>query len=134
VDAFRLAQLAQISTVTGATAGELSGARINDILDQISWPPSMRDVDAGLTTMQADPGTNRTALQALSTVALSEYGALYVDASGSFVFQDREVTAGSIFHIVTYGINSMGSHANQLSKEERWQVADYVLKLKSELK
>jgi hypothetical protein len=46
--------------------------------------------------MQADPGTNRTALQALTTVATSEYGALYVDATGSFVFQDRSVTAGSI--------------------------------------
>jgi len=96
VDAFRLAQLAQISTVTGATAGDLSGTRVNEILDQISWPATMRDVDAGLTTMQADPGTNRTALQALTTVANSEYGALYVDATGSFVFQDRAVTAGSI--------------------------------------
>ena len=96
VDAFRLAQLAQISTVTGATAGDLAGTRINQILDQIEWPSTMRDVDAGLTTMQADPGTNRTALQALSTVTLSEYGALYVDGSGSFVFQDRSVTAGSI--------------------------------------
>ena len=96
VDAFRLAQLAQISTVTGATAGNLSGTRVNQILDQIGWPSSMRDVDAGLTTMQADPGTNRTALQALNTVALSEYGSLYVDATGSFVFQDRSVTAGSI--------------------------------------
>jgi hypothetical protein len=96
VDAFRLAQLAQISTVTGATAGNLAGTRINQILDEIDWPATMRDVDAGLTTMQADPGTNRTALQALSTVALSEYGALYVDATGSFVFQDRAVTAGSI--------------------------------------
>ena len=96
VDAFRLAQLAQISTVTGATAGDLSGTRVNQILDQIGWPSSMRDVDAGLTTMQADPGTNRTALQALNTVASSEYGSLYVDATGSFVFQDRSVTAGSI--------------------------------------
>jgi hypothetical protein len=96
VDAFRLAQLAQISTVTGASAGNLSGPRVNQILDQIGWPSSMRDVDAGLTTMQADPGTNRTALQALSTVASSEYGSLYVDATGSFVFQDRAVTAGSI--------------------------------------
>ena len=96
VDAFRLAQLAQISTVTGATAGNLAGTRVNQILDEIDWPATMRDVDAGLTTMQADPGTNRTALQALSTVALSEYGALYVDATGSFVFQDRAVTAGSI--------------------------------------
>ena len=96
VDAFRLAQLAQISTVTGATAGDLSGTRVNQILDQIGWPSGMRDVDAGLTTMQADPGTNRTALQALGTVASSEYGSLYVNASGSFVFQDRSVTAGSI--------------------------------------
>jgi hypothetical protein len=96
VDAFRLAQNAQISTVTGASAGNLSGTRINQILDEIDWPTSMRDIDAGLTTMQADPGTNRTALQAMVTVSESEYGALYVDTDGSFVFQDRGVTAGSI--------------------------------------
>jgi hypothetical protein len=96
VDAFRLAQLAQISTVTGASAGDLSGTRINEILDQISWPATMRDIDAGLTTLQADPGTNRTSLGAMQTVTDSEYGALYVDATGSFVFQDRDVTVGSI--------------------------------------
>jgi hypothetical protein len=101
VDAFRLAQNAQISTVTGATAGNLSGTRINQILDEIDWPASMRDVDAGLTTMQADPGTPRTSLDAMQTVATSEYGALYVDADGEFVFQDRSVTAGSIGGTVT---------------------------------
>jgi hypothetical protein len=96
VDAQRLTQNAQISTVTGAIAGDLSGTRVNQILDQISWPASMRDVDAGLTTLQADPGSNRTSLAALQTVANSEYGAVYVDASGSFVFQDRSVTVSSI--------------------------------------
>ena len=96
VDAFRLAQNAQIATVTGATAGDLSGTRINQILDTIQWPDSMRDVDAGLTTLQADPGTPRTSLQAMQTVDISEYGALYVDATGSFVFQDRTVTTASI--------------------------------------
>jgi len=95
VDAFRLAQNAQINTVAGTSAGQLSGARINNLLDAISWPASMRDVDAGLTTMQADPGTARTSLAAMQTVETSEYGALYVDAAGSFVFQDRSVTAGS---------------------------------------
>jgi hypothetical protein len=95
VDAFRLAQNAQISTVAGTSAGQLSGARINALLDAIDWPASMRDVDAGLTTMQADPGTARTSLAAMQTVEISEYGALYVDAAGSFVFQDRSVTAGS---------------------------------------
>jgi hypothetical protein len=96
VDGQRLAQNAQISTITGATAGDLSGTRINQILDQISWPATMRDIDTGLTTLQADPGTNRTSLNALQTVANTEYGAVYVNPSGSFVFQDRTVTVTSI--------------------------------------
>ena len=96
VDAFRLAQLAQINTVAGTSAGQLSGARINNILNEISWPTSQRDIDPGLTTLQADPGTNRTALQALFTVANSEYGAIYVSADNNFVFQDRSVTVASI--------------------------------------
>ena len=96
VDAFRLAQNAQIATVAGTSAGQLSGARINNLLDAISWPNSMRDIDAGLTTMQADPGTARTALNAMQVIETSEYGALYVDASGSFVFQDRALTASSV--------------------------------------
>ena len=96
VDAFRLAQNAQISTVTGATAGQPSGTRINKILDQIGWPASMRDIDTGLTTMQADPATPRTALEAMQTVEISEYGSLYVNASGEFVFQDRAFTTSSV--------------------------------------
>jgi len=101
VDAFRLFQNAQVSTITGATAGDLSGTRINQILDQIDWPTTMRDVDAGLTTMQADPGTARTSLSAMETVATSEYGSIYVNTDGEFVFQDRAVTAGSIGGTVT---------------------------------
>ncbi len=48
-------------------------------------------------------------------------------------YKDREVTEGSVFHVITYGLNSMGSHANQLSQQERWLVTDYVLKIRSEL-
>jgi len=96
VDAFRLAQNAQISTVSGTSAGQLTGARINNLLDAISWPNSMRDIDPGLTTVQADPGTARTALTACQTIETTEYGAFYVDASGSFVFQDRNLTASSV--------------------------------------
>ncbi|WP_136667799.1 cytochrome c [Flavobacterium sp. H122] len=49
-------------------------------------------------------------------------------------YKDRAITIGSVFHVETYGLNAMGSHANQLTKKERWQVAEYVMKLKSELK
>ncbi|KAF2508053.1 cytochrome c [Flavobacterium zhairuonense] len=48
-------------------------------------------------------------------------------------YKDRVITEGSVFHVETYGLNAMGSHANQLSAHERWLVADYVLKLKSQL-
>jgi mono/diheme cytochrome c family protein len=48
-------------------------------------------------------------------------------------YKDREINEGSVFHVETYGLNLMGSHANQLSKHERWLVAAYVMDLKSKL-
>ena len=48
-------------------------------------------------------------------------------------YAERELTEGGIYHVVTHGLNSMGSHKNQLTQTERWMVAAYVLKLKSEL-
>jgi hypothetical protein len=96
VDGFRLAQNAHITTVAGTSAGQLSGARINAILDAIGWPITQRDIDTGLTTLLADPGTARTGLAAMQTVETSEYGALYCGKNGDFVFQDRTVTSESI--------------------------------------
>ena len=96
VDAFRLAQNAQIATVAGTSAGQLSGARINNLLDAIAWPSSMRSISAGLTSVQADPATQRTGLSAMQVIETTEYGALYVDASGSFIFLDRSITATSV--------------------------------------
>lgn len=45
----------------------------------------------------------------------------------------RAITEGSIYHVMYYGINSMGSYASQTSIEERWQIVAYVEKLKAEL-
>lgn len=89
VDAFRLFQNSQISTVTLAAPGDLPGERVNAILDEIAWPPSMREIQYGDTIFQADPGTPRTALQALQTATTSEYGALYINARGSLELNDR---------------------------------------------
>jgi len=96
VDGFRVLNMANVSTVSGAPAGQLSGARTSALLDAVGWPASMRDIDAGQTTLQADPGTTRQALAALQTVEISEYGAFYMDASGNAVFQDRALTSSSI--------------------------------------
>ena len=90
VDAFRLFTNSQISTVTLAAAGDNAGERVNAILDEISWPPSMREIEYGSTIMQADPGNPRTALAAMQTATTSEYGAIYMDARGSIALKDRQ--------------------------------------------
>ena len=46
----------------------------------------------------------------------------------------RIITQGSIYHVIMYGRNAMGSHAGQINEEERWQITQYVLQLKEELK
>jgi hypothetical protein len=90
-DGFRL--LANVSTdippIPGTPAGQLSGARINAILDYADWPNSMRNIDTGDSTMQADPGGNRSVLQALQTIEQSEFGAFYIQPSGVARFLDR---------------------------------------------
>ena len=48
-------------------------------------------------------------------------------------YKDRPITEGSIYHVIMYGRNLMGSHASQLRENERWQIVQYVEKLKSEL-
>ena len=45
----------------------------------------------------------------------------------------RAISEGSIYHTIYYGKNAMGSYANQLNEEERWQVVSFVLKLKADL-
>ena len=46
---------------------------------------------------------------------------------------NRAITEGSIYHVIYYRKNTMGSYANQLNEEERWQVTAYVEKLKADL-
>ena len=95
-DAFKIFNTSAITTVTGAVAGETTGTRIGRILDTINWPATMRDIDTGQTTCQADPASSRAALTALKTVELTEYGAFYCDPAGNAVFQDRAFTTSSI--------------------------------------
>lgn len=45
----------------------------------------------------------------------------------------RNITVGTTFHTVQYGLNSMGSYASQMNTEEMWQVSEYVMKLKQDL-
>lgn len=41
----------------------------------------------------------------------------------------KELAAGKIYHVITYGKNNMGSYAYALTPKERWGVVSYVKRL-----
>lgn len=94
-DAFRLFNLAAVTAVTGQSAGQDTGTRLNKILDTIDFPSNMRTIDTGNSTTQADPATTRTGLAAIKNVEFSEQGAFYVNPSGTAVFKNRNNTIAS---------------------------------------
>ena len=88
-DAFRLFQLSALTIIASTPSGQTTGARINAVLDAISWPASMRSIDTGDSICQADPGTSRTALGVLKVVEATEQGAFYINGEGNAVFKSR---------------------------------------------
>jgi len=89
IDGMRLLSNALVTTISGAVAGEDTGTRIGRILDQVGWPTSLRSIQTGNTTCQADPGNQRSALAAIQTVQTTEYGAFYIDPNGIATFKNR---------------------------------------------
>ncbi len=37
-----------------------------------------------------------------------------------------DITPGSMYHVIMYGRNMMGSHASQLTEAERWEIVSYI--------
>ena len=46
-------------------------------------------------------------------------------------YKDREITVGSVYHVINYGRNLMGSYTSHLNEADRWRVAEYVMTLKN---
>jgi len=108
VDGFTL--LAQRALSASTATSQLTGARINAILDkpEVDWPASLRDIDAGSTTLQADvieDGTN--ALEYLQLVTSTEPGSIFMGADGFIVFKDRSVAPIST-GLVTFSDDGTG--------------------------
>ena len=57
----------------------------------------------------------------------------YQKFSGIPNYKDRDITEGSIYHVLIHGKNLMGSHASQITHDERWQIVQYVGKLRNDL-
>ena len=108
VDGFTLLSQRALSAHTATV--ELSGARINAVLDrpEVNWPASLRDVDTGSQTIQADvieDGTN--ALEYLQLVTDTEPGSIFIGSDGFFVFKDRSVAPVSS-GLVTFSDDGTG--------------------------
>ena len=93
VDAFRLLQNVNITTVAGSSAGQTTGARIENLLDLASFPVSQRQIDVGNTLVQADPATDRTLLAACQTIEQTELGGFFIDDKGNAVFLSRDTVS-----------------------------------------
>ena len=48
-------------------------------------------------------------------------------------YAHRDITPGSIYHVLMYGKNAMGSHSGQVNEIERWQIAQHVMELRQNL-
>jgi len=94
-DGFRLLQMSNVGTIADTAAGQDTGTRINKILDNVSFPASMRSISTGVSTCVADPATNRSTLDAIKNAEFSEgLGAFYMSADGTAVYLNRtEVTS-----------------------------------------
>lgn len=71
-------------------AEELSGTRVDNVLDEIGWPAADRDLDAGQTTVKATGAQVAVnAMTHLFKVQDTEVGILFLAPDGDVQFQDR---------------------------------------------
>ena len=82
-----------------ATTSQLSGARLTAILDRadVNFPTAYRDIDAGVTTLQADTIADGTDVASYAQlIARTEGGRLFMAADGDLTFRDRYETQTTV--------------------------------------
>ena len=73
-------------------SSELSGARINTVLDrpEVDWPADQRDIDAGNSVMlDTDVAEGTGTLEYLQLVSNSEFGTLFLAKDGKITYRER---------------------------------------------
>lgn len=104
-----LKNLARLDINDGAGySSEGSGARIDNVLDDLGWPDdgNHRDIDTGQTTLQATGAlADFNALSHLHLLQKTELGYIFVDGAGKVVYHDRHARLKSPFTVsqATFG-------------------------------
>lgn len=94
--------------LTGSFSAGTSDKRIGDVLDAIAWPAALRDLEVGLTTIQASDLTDANVLEHLRKVADSEFGVLYHRGDGDIVFHNRHHRSTSPYNTVQATFGGVG--------------------------
>jgi len=103
--------LAQRNVADGGTAVEqLTGARIEAVLDQLSvdWPADQRDIDAGGVTVLDQAFEGGGALEYLQLVEATERGQLFIGKDGRLTFKDEDTGAARSDSLVTFADDGSG--------------------------
>ncbi|MFQ3296240.1 MAG: mono/diheme cytochrome c family protein [Polaribacter sp.] len=84
-----------------------------------------------------DNGKKMYAIYCISCHGKKGDGNGYLSTSEKFAgipnYKDRDITEGSVYHVLIHGKGVMGSHSGQLTYKERWQIIQYVDVLRADL-
>ena len=105
-------------------AEELSGTRVGNVADEVSWPATWRDLDAGAATLQATGAqANINALSHLQTLQDSELGIVYIAPDGDLQFEDSAHRDSSPHDAAL----SIFGDSGEATGEDRYSGIDFVL-------
>lgn len=133
---------------------DFNGNENGNVITPVSGTIARGKLDYYVEFENTDAGRAKAAAELTNTVELNDFNLmegkrlynLYCDhchgeqgdGKGSIVAADKfpspgeyygklkDIAAGSIYHTITYGKGQMGSHASQLSPEQRWKIVHWV--------
>ncbi len=100
---------------------EISGTRINNVLDDVGVPASPRDVDTGQETIIATGAiSNVNAMQHLYDIQKSELSLLFIGPDGTPVYHDRHARTQSPYDTsqAIFGDGNIPVHAIEFSDDD----------------
>ena len=106
---------------TPIPAGQLTSARVNQVLDLADWPTDAvwRDIDPGEHTM-AESNLAQSRWAEMQAAATAEGGAMYIAADGVPTFRSRDWLVDKLDLPPKFTVGSPGSGIQVLAAETDW--------------
>jgi hypothetical protein len=98
--ALTVEEIVSLSGAAGcvSSGGQTTGERIALIADLLNFGPSQRQIDTGLSVMQATAFGAQHPRDALNAAVDTEDGLAFIDGDGDLVFMDRNASLAEITH------------------------------------